>query len=416
LYLRFFLPIVFAVLLFALGGQEVFAQELITNGGFETGDFTGWTRTATGDGTWNINDGNFDPRGPTGTNSPISGSFDAVADQTTIGKRTLSQTFTVPSNIETAVISWKDRIFNDASSFPFIDPIQEVRVQLVKSDGTLLSKIFSPEPADPSIQVGPNSRSFDITTLLQSLEGQSIKLIIEEESDKGFLNYYVDDVSILVTIDTTSPSQPVNLLPTDGLVDNEDLPFFDWTDSTDALGVDHYTLEIATDSGFTAIVQTHVINPDSFKQLVTGDELAENEYFWRVTATDAANNDSTPSATFSFIVDLTPPTFQNVPADPTIVEGNAANSYDGTITPAYTAPTATDAVDPSPTVVCDILPTATYTYSGTAPTDTLVTCTATDAAGNASQATFNVQVQDTVAPALQNIPADPTIVEGKDTH
>jgi len=222
----------------------------------------------------------------------------------------------------------------------------------------------------------------------------------------------IDVWAALLAADITAPSQPVNQSPTNALVDNEDLPFFDWSDSTDDVSVDHYTLEIATDSGFTTIIQTHVINPVSFKQLVTPDELAEGEYFWRVTTTDAANNDSTPSATYSFSVDLSPPTLQNIPADPTLVEGNAPNSYDGSITPAYTAPTATDTVDANPTVVCDVLPTATYTYTPPNPTNTPVTCTATDESGNESQATFNVQVQDNVAPALQAVPADPTLVEG----
>jgi len=119
------------------------------------------------------------------------------------------------------------------------------------------------------------------------------------------------------------------------------------------------------------------------------------------TATDAAGNAS--QATFNVQVqDTVAPALQNIPADPTIVEGNAANSYNGNIAPgpAYTEPTATDVVDASPTVVCDVLPTATYPYSPPDPTDTLVTCTATDGTGNASQATFNVQVQDTTPPTI----------------
>jgi len=122
-------------------------------------------------------------------------------------------------------------------------------------------------------------------------------------------------------VDTTGPTQPTNTSPTNGSIDNDIIPFFDWSDSTDTVGVDKYTLEIATTSGFgAAIIQTHVINPASEKQLVSPtDNLADDEYFWRVTATDAANNDSTPSATFSFTVDTTLGTPGNpVPSDTVI--------------------------------------------------------------------------------------------------
>ncbi len=38
--------------------------ELFLNGGFEAGDFTGWTNGSTGGGLgWTINNGTFDPAG-----------------------------------------------------------------------------------------------------------------------------------------------------------------------------------------------------------------------------------------------------------------------------------------------------------------------------------------------------------------
>jgi len=194
-------PVIASILILGiLGVQDVFAQvELITNGDFETGTFVGWTITDFGFGTWNINDGTFSPPGPGGTNPPISGSFDAVTAQSGAGTHILSDQFTVPSNIVAAQISWKDRIFNFAGIFS--DPNQEARVQLLNSTGntTSISQIFSTNPGDPLIQVGPNTRSFDITTLLQSLEGQSIRLNIEQADNLLFFNYYVDDVSILVS-------------------------------------------------------------------------------------------------------------------------------------------------------------------------------------------------------------------------
>jgi len=187
---------------FVLGfsAQDAYAasQEIIVNGDFETGTFVGWTVTNTGSGTWNINDGTFFTPFTGINNLPISGSFDAVTTQFGPSTHILSEPFTVPSNIVSAQISWKDRIFNLFTAFS--DPTQEVRVQLVNSAGTtVLAEIFSTNPGDPLIQVGPNTRSFDITTLLRSLEGQSIRFNIVQEVNLNFFHYYVDDISILVT-------------------------------------------------------------------------------------------------------------------------------------------------------------------------------------------------------------------------
>jgi nidogen-like/HYR domain-containing protein/carboxypeptidase family protein len=61
---------------------------------------------------------------------------------------------------------------------------------------------------------------------------------------------------------------------------------------------------------------------------------------------------------------------------------------------AYTA-TATDAVDPSPTVTCSPASGSMFAFGTTA-----VDCTATDASGNSSNGSFNVTVTDTTAPAV----------------
>ena len=59
------------------------------------------------------------------------------------------------------------------------------------------------------------------------------------------------------------------------------------------------------------------------------------------------------------------------------------------------APTVTDAVDTSPTLVCTPASGATFALGATP-----VACTATDAAGNVGQATFAVQVVDTTGPTV----------------
>jgi len=116
------------------------------------------------------------------------------------------------------------------------------------------------------------------------------------------------------------------------------------------------------------------------------------------TAKDAAGNISAPSSFTVAVRDVTPPVL-TVPANMTV---NAASS--GTVVVSY-APTATDAVDPTPTIAC--VPASRSMFSvGT----TTVTCTAKDAAGNISApSSFTVTVRDVTPPVIVEA-ATPTIL------
>jgi len=90
--------------------------------------------------------------------------------------------------------------------------------------------------------------------------------------------------------------------------------------------------------------------------------------------------------------DSTPPTFDTFPTNPTTLEGNIANGFQGT---AFIEPTASDDVDPSPTIICDADPSDFYPLGGT-----LVTCTAQDASNNSNQQSFTITVVDTTPPVV----------------
>jgi hypothetical protein len=116
------------------------------------------------------------------------------------------------------------------------------------------------------------------------------------------------------------------------------------------------------------------------------------------------SNGLTTTGSFAItVVDTTAPTLSNVPAGVTVGTNDPAGAA-----VSYTAPTATDAVDPNPTIVCSPLSGSTFPVG-----NTTVTCTATDASGNASTATFLVSVQLNTAPVL-TLPA-PMTVEGNRT-
>lgn len=114
------------------------------------------------------------------------------------------------------------------------------------------------------------------------------------------------------------------------------------------------------------------------------------------SAKDKAGNTGSNTFTVMVVVDATPPIL-TVPSNIT----KEATSSAGAIVTFVAS--ATDGVDPSPTVTC--APTSGSTFAlGT----TTVSCTAKDASGNTSAPkTFSVTVQDTTPPAL-DLPANIT--------
>ena len=116
-------------------------------------------------------------------------------------------------------------------------------------------------------------------------------------------------------------------------------------------------------------------------------------------ARDATGNTS-PAKTFEVdVVDTTAPALRDVPSDITI----GATGRDGAVA-SWTGPTASDAVDPAPVVGCSPASGSTFPVG-----QTNVACTATDATGNRSSASFSVTVTDTQAPAFADVPDNQTI-------
>ena len=179
-----------------VGSANAALIEHIANGGFESGDLSGWNVVNTGSGSWQINDGTFVPSGGS-AHAPISGSFDAVTEQGGAGFHNLFQDILLPGAFSSAILSWDDRIINAASAFS--DPNQEWRVLIEDLAGNLISEVFSTNPGDTN-QVGPNSRLFDLTAILQPLVGQSVRVSFEEQDNLFFFNASLDNVSFTTTV------------------------------------------------------------------------------------------------------------------------------------------------------------------------------------------------------------------------
>lgn len=199
------------------GSANAALIELITNGDFETGDFTGWTVTdqAGSSGSWFIDNADgTTPFSGHATVGPAGGNFYAVTDQTGGGAHVLEQSFTAPTGTTSLILSF-DMFMNDWDSGPIVNPAgldytsganQHARVDIM----TALASAFSISLADvvanlvaPGVDAGadPNAYTsylFDITGFATA--GTTYKLRFGEVDNQFFFNQGVDNVSILAQV------------------------------------------------------------------------------------------------------------------------------------------------------------------------------------------------------------------------
>ena len=180
-------------------------RDVIVNGGFETGDFSDWTIVNNdADGLVEINDGTLNTAVSADPFVPLEGQFDAVLHSTFVSTKQIYQSFVVPTGINFATLSWSDRFINDGVTFQ--DPNQEYRVLIEDSTGNLLQEIFSTNAGDAPSQPGPNARSFDVATLLQAQEGQTLRLSFVQQDNLGVLPVWIDSVSLQLTATQFGPA------------------------------------------------------------------------------------------------------------------------------------------------------------------------------------------------------------------
>lgn len=137
-------------------------------------------------------------------------------------------------------------------------------------------------------------------------------------------------------------------------------------------------------TGFLCRLDSNAAGGEPCTSPATYQSLAEGAHFFQVRAVDASNAESTP-ATFEWTVDLTPPSLP----DDIVTE---AVGPEGT----NVAFAATDNLDQSPGLACTPSSGSTFPLG---PTD--VSCTATDAAGNRREGSFEITVRDTTPPTLE---------------
>ena len=260
---------IIAVLFAVIGQGTAICEEFIVNGDFETGDFTGWY----GEGEVMINDGWLEL---------ISGAYDAWLLAFPNEPMSMMVQFgLLPSGITSATLSWSDRIFNFYEEFipseGLETPGQEAWVFIYDNNTGTFHDVFRTVPGDNPFQEGPNDRSFDVTGLLQSLEGHDLLLVFWLNGWYGDIYFAVDNISldIVTTVDVDIDIKPGSDPNSINLGSNGNVPVAILGSADfDATTVDPYTVTLAgaevalKGKAQTPMASVEDVNEDGFDDLI----------------------------------------------------------------------------------------------------------------------------------------------------
>ncbi len=126
------------------------------------------------------------------------------------------------------------------------------------------------------------------------------------------------EVGVFATIpDTTPPSVPILIEPSDGSLLGDNTPSFKWYEATDNMGLSHYVFYLNGNIYYNNLPLTNTENSiftltyDSLEGIYTitpKNSLSDNSYTWKVAAVDYAGL-SAHSDTWDFRIDTLAPNF-----------------------------------------------------------------------------------------------------------
>lgn len=187
------------------------ASANLVNGGFETGDFTGWTTTTAGDARpiaiaigSTVSDGGTIP--PSLTNNRY-----AYTSQTGPGQSFLTQAFTVQAGINRIFFDLFVR--NSASAFAtpdslsyLVNPNQQARVDIIRAGAPvtttdpadIIVAAFRTQVGDPLVQPW-RTFELDVTSQLAPFVGQVVVFRFAQVDNQNYFNFGIDNVNVGVT-------------------------------------------------------------------------------------------------------------------------------------------------------------------------------------------------------------------------
>jgi hypothetical protein len=198
----------------ALAVPNVYAAtEIVVNGGFETGNFSGWNVNDKGGSALFVESGTESPATAHDTVAAAAGTFYAVTDGT-VGATALIQQFMIGA-VSQATLSFDmfvnsgEAVSIDASGLDHetggsFDPNQHVRVDILSADADVfdtgsgvLASLVTGLPGTVSATNPYVSYSFDLTSLLAA--GGTYQLRFAQVNNQAYLVQGIDNVSLQVT-------------------------------------------------------------------------------------------------------------------------------------------------------------------------------------------------------------------------
>lgn len=188
---------ILAVALPLMFGSSAMAGQVIQNGGFETGTFSGWTTSSTGGSSnaFYISSATTAPMSGYATPGAETGVFYALASQTGPGSQTLSQSFTKVAGGK-YILSY-DMFVNSHAAFDANN--QFSRVDLL-SGSTVLRNLFLGAPSETDYK----HYSFDISNTISAAGTYQLRFLSLQNN--FFQEQGVDNVSLISEV-----PEPVSL-------------------------------------------------------------------------------------------------------------------------------------------------------------------------------------------------------------
>jgi hypothetical protein len=195
------------VAVFALLAAPSAAQSAaVTNGDFETGDFSGWHEDYVnpGSGHWFVYTGTLGPLSGVSIPLPPQGTHAAISDQSNVSRQILYQDVTVPTG---GTVNRLSLFAYYTATGPFVSPNslqigvpnEQYRIDVIKpgaaidsvASGDVLLTIFRTQAGDP-VTLAPTQKTAD----LSAFAGQTVRLRFAVVTTNSPLDAGIDAVDL----------------------------------------------------------------------------------------------------------------------------------------------------------------------------------------------------------------------------